>query len=307
MQAHIESYTPPLTAGTARARRQAISKGLDLSPIQRWLTAVAYYLASLFTLLTGLRQPLKMMILLTLRRQRLTEVQLRQAGWRFRVRTALDLWIIKETCLDAGYLWPGVRLAPHWRVVDIGAGLGDFTVLAAAHCSQGVVHAYEPLAESFALLEHNLTLNRITNVLALPLAVASRRGQLAVESAGVAAVSTRFVKKDASGDTVTAVGLSEVVEALPDRECDFLKMDCEGGEFDILFNSPPETLARIARISLEYHDGFTSHTGDEIARYLTQRGFHVKQRRSPVHSYLGFLYAERLARAGQVASSRRGI
>ena len=35
--------------------------------------------------------------------------------------------------------------------------------------------------------------------------------------------------------------------------CDFLKMNCEGAEYEILYRTPPEYLRRVERIALEYH------------------------------------------------------
>ena len=51
------------------------------------------------------------------------------------------------------------RLQDGWTIIDIGAGLGDFTAYAAQRSPRGRVLAYEPFPESFALLQQNLKLN----------------------------------------------------------------------------------------------------------------------------------------------------
>ena len=120
------------------------------------------------------------------------EITLRNSLWRFKVRQALDIWIIKETCLDRDYLWGG-SLGRQWTIVDIGAGLGDFTVLGAKESSQGVVHAYEPLTGSFRLLEYNLELNGIENAEIFHSGVAaSSDGLDCIVDDAAKAVSTRF-------------------------------------------------------------------------------------------------------------------
>jgi FkbM family methyltransferase len=203
----------------------------------------------------------------------------------------MDIWIIKETCLDRDYLW-GEALQPEWSVVDIGAGLGDFSVLAGKECPQGIVHAYEPLAGSFALLEANLALNGLDNVRAFPEGVAAAAGQLAVSSPNARPVSTRFGR--ASGPAaVPAVTLAAVLDRLPDGRCDFLKIDCEGCEFDLLLQSSADVLARIGRVSLEAHEGYASYRTAELATWLREHGFVVRQRPNPVHRSLSLLFAER--------------
>lgn len=94
--------------------------------------------------------------------------------------------------------------SPDWNIVDVGAGLGDFTVYAAKHCSDGVVLAYEPLPESFDLLQRNLAINEITNVQAYNLATAETSSSLALEEVEREAVSTRFVVDKSSSRETTA-------------------------------------------------------------------------------------------------------
>ena len=77
------------------------------------------------------------------------------------------------------------------------------------------------------------------------------------------------------------------------QHCDFLKLDCEGCEFDVLLGASQSTLQKISQISLEYHDGFTQYTHADLASYLERNGFKIRLASNPVHSYLGFLYAQR--------------
>jgi FkbM family methyltransferase len=204
----------------------------------------------------------------------------------------MDVWVIKETCIDGDYL-RDTALEPGWQVVDIGAGLGDFSVYAAAGCPEGVIHAYEPLAASFALLEHNLALNQATNVRPFRQATsgAAGRAQVAEGTAGPA-VSTAF-EATAGKRGVETVSLAQVLERLPGSHCDLLKVDCEGCEYDLLLGSSPETLAKVQRISAETHEQAGGRSAAALATFLAQNGFQVTRRPNPVHDNLGFLYAER--------------
>jgi FkbM family methyltransferase len=53
------------------------------------------------------------------------------------------------------------------------------------------------------------------------------------------------------------ITLAELFESAHIAHCDYLKMDCEGGEYEILTAAPDSTLQRISRMVIEYHEGVT--------------------------------------------------
>ena len=163
------------------------------------MSKYSYYLTSILTVVRAFKRPWQIIgIFLGFPGSLPAEVELRGTGWRFAVRSKLDVWVIKETCIDQDYL-RGIEIDPSWSIVDIGAGLGDFTVLAASACPDGLVHAYEPHSQSFDLLKHNLTLNQIDRVACYNEAAGVAAQRLRPEHEGGDAVSTSFVK--ASGKT----------------------------------------------------------------------------------------------------------
>lgn len=257
---------------------------------------IAYYTASIVTLLTRFERPFQILAIFLGRGHLPAEIEIKSTGLRFSVREAMDVWVIKETCVDADYLPPG-SFGTDWNVIDIGAGLGDFTVFAAVNCPDGKVFAYEPLAKSFQLLHQNLALNHVSNVEVFQQATAAVGGTMTAVSEEIEAVSTRFVSELAVASKTAAaipvITLAEILDRLPDGRCNLMKIDCEGCEFDLLLNSPPELLSRIDRLTIETHDGFTDFSANQLAVYLGQQGFTVQQKSNPVHNYLGFIYAER--------------
>jgi FkbM family methyltransferase len=260
------------------------------------MTRLFYYLSSIPTLLLGVRNwPVMLAVFLRLPVRRPFSVTLRQSGLTFKARSAMDVWIIKESCLDRGYEAASVPVRDGWTVVDIGAGLGDFTVHAARLNPNGTVHAFEPFPESFALLVENVRLNRLENVKLSPCAVGGRPlERLTLYASGEAVQhSTTGQAAQAAAPTfeVACTSLDQIFDERRLTVCDYLKIDCEGAEFEILFNASESTLARIRHLCLEYHDGVTAHTHADLARFLREKGFRVTTQPNPVHRHLGLLHA----------------
>jgi FkbM family methyltransferase len=277
------------------------------------LSAITYYARSIPKLLINVTPRLKIVPLFLgqAQRQPLT-IRLRGSGLQYRVRTAMDVWVIKETCLDRDYENPknwvsstgivdgsghrnpvSLRLQDGWTIIDIGAGLGDFTVYAAHRCPNGHVLAYEPFPESFALLQQNVTLNNLQNVEAKPYAIAEKSGSLALNIGLGEAVQHSTTRAGAHTIEVRAITLQQVFAEHGFDRCDLLKMDIEGGEYAILRGLSADLLKRVQRIALEYHDNTPAGQHGELVRLLQDNGFSVCVRPNPVHAYLGYLYAAR--------------
>ncbi len=220
-------------------------------------------------------------------------------GSRYHVRTLMDAWIVKETVLDRDYERHGAALQDGWTIVDIGAASGDFTVFAARRAPKGRVIAFEPAPDSVEVMRRNVAENGLQNVEIHPVAVGAQAGELTLDVSGGVAVQYRTagVKeigsgRDAGGGrfAVPCVPLAEVLRGLP--AVDFLKIDVEGAEYEMLFSLDDVALGRIARVCMEYHEGVTEYGHEDIERFLRGKGWAVRVGPSPVRPELGFLYAE---------------
>jgi FkbM family methyltransferase len=143
-----------------------------------WLSRWSYYLSSIPTLLFKIRRPQTVIgAFLGLSARRPFQIRLAD-GTRFFVRNALDIWLVKENCLDGDYERGEVPIRNGWTVVDIGAGLGEFAVWVARRHPKSIVYAFEPLPESFALLVENVRLNGLSNVRPIQKAVFAAEGMV---------------------------------------------------------------------------------------------------------------------------------
>jgi len=257
------------------------------------LSGLAYYARSIPRLLIHITPRSQVLALFLGRsiRQPLV-ITLRGSGLRFRVRTAMDVWVIKETCLDRDYE-RGVMLQDGWAIVDIGAGLGDFTAYAAQRSPHGCVYAYEPFPESFALLQQNLELNRLRNVVVRPYAVADVAGKQYLNVGMAEAVQHTTTQSGAQTIEVPAITLDQLFDDQRLTACDFLKLDVEGAEYPILLKADDGTLRKIKRLALEYHNHTPAGKHEQLVEFLRIHDFQVRVRPNPVHRHLGYLYAAR--------------
>ncbi|MFT4559234.1 MAG: hypothetical protein ACI92S_004624, partial [Planctomycetaceae bacterium] len=56
---------------------------------------------------------------------------------------------------------------------------------------------------------------------------------------------------------------------------DLLKIDCEGGEYEILDSTSDELLSRIDRVCMEFHELHPSHDHRNLVQRLESCGFDV--------------------------------
>jgi FkbM family methyltransferase len=255
--------------------------------ISKWL----YYLRSIPLMLRGFTNWTSIPFALASQRGLI----IRLSGLRFFYRSALDVWTIKETCLDDLYRLAARPIRARGTVIDIGAGLGDFAIMAARQYPQARVLAFEPFPESAALCRRNIALNQAANVALFEEAIGQQRGSLALDVSSADSVQ-HSTARAAAGNGGLAVATNSLADIFAEQAidyCDLLKLDCEGAEFEILLSLDQPLLARIGRISMEYHDGVTAHAHSDLIGLLERAGFMVQRVANPVHADLGYLYAQR--------------
>jgi len=191
-----------------------------------------------------------------------------RSGVEFETHEAVDATTIGVIFLRREY----GAIGRDWTVIDVGANIGVFAVFAA---EAGVrVFAYEPMPENYELLLRNLERNDLLGqVQAFPLGVAARRERRSLFVAENNASHTMFPPAAGGRNvSVECVSLADVVADNAISQCDLLKLDCEGAEFEILEAVPAATLDRIRRIRLEWHPGYDL---EELIAFLAGNGFRV--------------------------------
>jgi FkbM family methyltransferase len=144
--------------------------------------------------------------------------------------SALGVFEPAETALIQREVGPGDT------VVDIGANIGYFTLLFASLVGErGKVYAFEPEPANFGLLQESVAANRITNVVAEPLALAHADGMVRLYLAPDGSVDHSLVvgEPGCREYDVEAVTLDSYFGDDP-PEVAFIKMDVQGAEDQVL-------------------------------------------------------------------------
>lgn len=259
--------------------------------LRRW----RYYALSVVTIIRGMRG-LPSVIATFLGRpvpQGGLLVTLRE-GSRFLVRSVMDIWMLKEVCLDHDYERHGVAIEDGWVVLDVGAGIGEFAVSVARRHPAAQVYAFEPNPASYAVLQQNIALNHLTNCHTFPYAIGGAATARRLDTGAVDAVRHSMVTAVVGdGVQVSTLTLAQVLEGQGIARCDFLKMDCEGAEYEIFFQTPVDILHNVTHVCLEHHDDITPYQGSDLAAFLSDHGFQVRQWPNLAHRHIGFLTASR--------------
>lgn len=176
-------------------------------------------------------------------------------------------------------------LLPHIKKakigIDIGAHIGSFSVFAAG-ASSATIYAFEPFPQNQAMLQANSTINGYQKqIIPIQKAVAAKEGSLELYTTYDSALISSF--KDHApkyGGTVQgsfsvqATTLEAFFKEKNIEFCDFIKVDCEGCEYEIFLNLPEYIYKKIGAISME----MGAH-GDkqQLISHLEKQGFRVTQ------------------------------
>lgn len=178
------------------------------------------------------------------------------------IRNDWDKAVIQEVINEDGYRrWGDIKIKKGDLVVDCGAHIGTFSKLALSLGAK--VIAIEPDADNFKYLKKNTEgYDRIRRLQAV-LWNGEKVGFLKDKERG------ELNKIDGRGVLMPSVSLNTVFETFKVKQCNLLKMDIEGAEYDVLRDF--KYLNRVKQISMEWHYGAKNMTW--LILFLEDRGF----------------------------------
>ena len=168
-------------------------------------------------------------------------------------------------------------------IIDIGAHKGFFALYAALNCAfDSRIICLEPSLFNYTALTENINLNGFSNIHAINKGVLSKAGSetLYLYSPANNSVFREYEniidKSSKNIESIQITTLFNIIDIFQLSIIDFLKLDCEGSEYDILYNLEPSIYEKIKVISLEFHDmNEPKRSGYSLALFLSKQGFKI--------------------------------
>lgn len=180
-------------------------------------------------------------------------------------------------------------------VVDIGANHGIYTAFA-AFSEAGKIIAYEPDEDNYNYAQVLVKLNNFLQVDILRKAISGTTGVIRFYKAerstrhtitGVDVVSNAPLS---NYEEVLSLSLNDALQEL--KHVDLVKMDCEGAEYEIIFNADISTLQKVDKFVVEYHGYFDSVNVQKLIEKLKQAGFLVRATKNQRGMPFGMIFAD---------------
>ena len=177
------------------------------------------------------------------------------------------LFGLKEIFIDKSYYQ---QLPPNPVIIDCGSNIGLSIIYIKKLYPGATVTAFEPDEKNFELLQKNVNSFQLNNVTLHKSAVWINNEPLQFSVTGT--MGSSITTATEAGKTVTVQGFR--LKDLLTTKVDFLKIDIEGAEYEVLKDIAPQ-LQFVNNLFIEYHG--TYHQNNELIEMLSileTNGFH---------------------------------
>ena len=214
-------------------------------------------------------------------------------GLKIKIRVnSTDLMALTNVWLIQEYYSENFRINDNDIIIDIGSHIGLFALFATQFCKNGKIFCYEPIKENYDLLVENISLNQISNIFTFNIAVAKESKPIKI-----------FLNDDESGHSmflqsenfvrVNSTSLHEILHKNSIENCNFLKIDCEGAEYEIINSLSVDDFNKIQNIVMEYHFAESKpNLIEQLKEEIKNINFEIFITK-PHHNDMGFLMAKK--------------
>ena len=215
-----------------------------------------------------------------------------RSGLKIKIRVnSTDLMALTHVWMIQEYSDDNFSINNDDVIIDVGAHIGLFALFASQFCKNGKIFCYEPIKENYKILIENIEMNQIQNIFPNNLAVTKETSRAKI-----------FLNDDQSGHSmfiqnknfveVDSKSLSDIFIDNGIKECDFLKLDCEGAEYEIIESLPSDLFTKINKTAIEYHMVDTKpELLEQLINKFKQFSFSVHTR--SLFADIGFLFAKK--------------
>lgn len=185
----------------------------------------------------------------------------------------IDYWILLENLILDTYKLNDLKNNDFKTIIDIGSNIGIFSVEAHSLWKKANIVCVEPNPNSLRFLKINLELNSTkARVISRAVVGSSKQKKIKLYTNENPAMSSTFLGKGeyVEVETVTLETLSKLIKGNT-----LLKMDIEGGEYDLLTVENSKIFKKVSYIVMETHDINKSKNFAKVIKYFQKIGFNV--------------------------------
>lgn len=202
------------------------------------------------------------------------------SGLSFLFQDALTSYTVPAVTREmknSEYNFENIVFSPGDCVIDIGANVGIVSIYLAKKYPFLKIYAYEPVKRNYDNFVKNIKLNQIPD------------GIIFAENKAVTKdgrkIKMNFDIRNSGGsfgeeidnhenintgitDTIDSISLDNILQKYSIRNLKLLKMDCEGFEYEILYNTKLDNLKKIHAIRGEFHNSSKSKNAENLLNFV---------------------------------------
>jgi len=198
-------------------------------------------------------------------------------GSKYYARTnTADRGIVNSVVLEDEYRIKNLDLKDSSTIIDIGGQNGYFSVYASKNVKK--IFVYEPVLENYKNILKNIELNKLEDkIIPFNLAVSDKKGKIKI-----------YLSKENSGNhsiygsgdeyiEAQSITVQDIFENNNIEKCDLLKIDIEGGEYNIFYNLSDKYFEKIKNICMECHEiNKIDKNLNSLVRFLRTKDYKVE-------------------------------
>ena len=205
----------------------------------------------------------------------------------------LDYKVIDETWNENVYRLHEYQFKENAVFLDIGANIGSVSLYVdnfnkvRDEDNKIKVYSIEPEPNNLLLLKENIKNNPTENITVINNAIWHEQKTVLITNKG----GNSSIVNETSDESaeVLAITIQDFIDLYGIDEIDAVKIDIEGAEFDLIINTPSETLAKIRYLTLEFDKSFDGRFGIMVEKLSKQFGLEILG--SPERG--GYIYGHR--------------
>lgn len=217
---------------------------------------------------------------------------------KFEVQTSEELFILKEIFVDGVYNFHLNEISSKYIMIDIGMNVSYASCYFASHKNVSHVISFEPFTPTFKQAQKNISLNNLENRIDIRnYGLGGNDETVSIDYAPsfkgqMNMLGTDYIRSNITYTIKEKINIKKAFEPLNQIEQEnstkkfIMKIDCEGAEYDFIYDIPEALLQRCDLIMMEWHEKGPS----SIEKWLTKNSF-MQMSFYPHSKRAGMIYA----------------